>query len=149
MKNIVLLIAGCILCISITEAQNYLPDEFSDLRFSMSLEEFKTIKKNISIPESMMDFRIEVIENKPAKGIHEITYYFDAEGNQSLYELIIDYKSAAKRDQVAAQLLKTPNYNGKEWRYTDQNGTTIWAWTYMNKLIIVAVLKGTEWEGEK
>ena len=128
------------------EHQKYLPAEINKLYLGMPLEDFfkqKPYFKNIE-GNKIMSFRITYSENGVSDAMKEITYYFDAEKEFPLYEFILDYYDAAERDKVAQNLLGEPNYD-EEWMFETNQEFKIHAWKYMNKLIIVGKIKGTEW----
>lgn len=127
--------------------QQYLPVDFKNLYFGMSMDEFKKIR-GVEIARSggSMDFRVEYTESMFKNPlIKEVTYYFDAENHYPLYELIITYANADERDKVAARYLGSPN-NGDEWRFPSGEGFDIKAWKFDNKLVIIGKLLGTEWD---
>jgi hypothetical protein len=130
--------------------RRYLPAEVQDLYFGMPLDAFLQQKKHLSQTPQDMSFRIVLNEGSPPKGggLSNLVYYFDAEGDQPLYELILQYPDEVSRDAVAAKLLGSPNYQDSEWRYDSGEGYTLWAWTFNTKLVMVAILPGTEWADE-
>ncbi len=126
----------------------YLPELLRDLEFGMSPAEATAVRPQLAPLNYVNDnfgFRKEYIEDINDPSIERILLYFDAEGNQPLYEIIITYKSTAARDVDAKLLFEEPNFQGEEWRYQDQNKTEIRAWKFDQKLVIVGVLPGTEW----
>ena len=61
-----------------------------------------------------------------------------------LYEYIIDYHSAEKRDEFVAANLGKPN-NEEEWVFDSKEGFKIKAWLFENKLVVAGLIKDTEW----
>jgi len=128
------------------DSKGFLPKEMKKLYFGMSWEEFQKVKKLGMVEVStIMEFRIEYSEEPEKGNIKKITWYFDAEGDFPMYEVIIDYHEADARDQVADKLLGPPN-DGEDWYFERPESFNIKAWKFNNKLVIVAVLEGTEWE---
>ncbi len=129
------------------EHQKFLPAEVENLYLGMTLEDFLKEKPYFKDIEGnrIMSFRITYSEEGVSNKIKKITYYFDAEGEFPLYEFILEYYDAAERDRIAAQLLGEPNYND-EWLFDTEQDFKIQASTYMNKLIIVGKIEGTEWD---
>ncbi len=115
--------------------------------FDMPLEEFKTLK---SIDSSMMiddGFRSIYVENIKEGSVSDIVYYFDADKNAPLYEMIFIYNDTLVRNADAKALFGAPN-DGKEWRF-NRKPYDISAWTFKNKLIIAALIPLTEWADEE
>jgi len=76
------------------------------------------------------------------------TYSFYFTGNDDknlLYEVIIDYKDAEIRDKIAEKVLGKPNH-GTEWYFARNDKFDIKAWLYKNKLVIVGIMPGCEWD---
>lgn len=129
--------------------RRYLPQEVRDLYFGLSLATFLEQKRDLTRPEGEMDFRIVLVEDFAEAQAESMVYYFDADDHEPLYEVIAIYPDVATRNTVAAELLGEPNHEGKEWRYDSGEGYQIWAWTFQKKLVIAAILPGTEWADEE
>lgn len=150
MKQITLLLSLFFIlgaCNTSKEAEIYLPESVrTGIHFGMTLEDFKTLKGDkVKLEDDGMSFRIiysEAISNNP---IEYVIYYFDADEEKPLYEVILIYKDEADRDAAAAELLGAPNFEEKEWRIEREKKETIWAWTFKNKLIVTALIPKTEW----
>ena len=81
------------------DTKGFLPKEFKNLYFGMPFETFLEVKDLGMVEVNKgMEFRLEYSE-KPGGFIKEVVYYFDREGGGPLYELIIEYQSATKRDE--------------------------------------------------
>ena len=91
-------------------------------------------------------FRTVYLEEINKDGLNSVVYYFDNDGEMPLYEMILIYESEAKRDAVAAKLLGKPNFESKEWKIKTNKSYPLRAWAFQSKLVIVGVIKGTEWE---
>lgn len=127
------------------KSQNYLPSEFSNIKFGMDME--KVLKKrsiDTTTVDRSMEFRITYVESVNKDGIEEVAYYFDNEGSKPFYEIIIVYESEDIRDKVAQEVLGEKNYNDEEWEFAGKE-YKIRAWTYKTKLIITALIENTEW----
>ncbi|MGB1103226.1 MAG: hypothetical protein ACPG21_06315 [Crocinitomicaceae bacterium] len=126
----------------------FLPNEVDKrIEFGMSKESFLKFKKDdVSKENDGFDFRhvyIEYLKNSP---VEFLVYYFDADNNEPLYEIILNYKDEKVRDEAAKSLFGEPNHeNNTEWMLPQKNGPTIAAWTFKNKLVIVAQIAETEW----
>lgn len=126
------------------DSKGVLPEEFKNLYFGMSFDEFKEVRKLGMVEISnLIDFRIEYSETMKGD-IKAVTYYFDKEGNIPLYELIIEYNDEKTRDMVADKLFGKPN-SGDQWKIIKKSGLEIRAWKFITKLVVVAVLPNTEW----
>jgi hypothetical protein len=151
MKNLILVMSLALLCSAgfgqtKKESKGFLPKEYKKLYFGMSWEEFQKKKKTGMVEvDNIMSFRMVYTENPENSNIKEVTYYFDAEGSFPFYEIIIDYFNESIRDEAADNLFGSPN-NGEEWLFERPESFDIKAWKFNNKLVIVGVLPGTEWE---
>ena len=145
----------CMLCLAvpfIIQAQNFdpknvLPKSIAQYNFGMSLDDF-TNKNKSAIPiNGSMSFRIEYQDNAPAKDIKRIVYYFDADDNKPLYEMIIEFNDLQSLEAHCSKKLGVPN-DGKQWKRTTKNGHTFKAWRFGNTLVYALGLPATEWEKE-
>ena len=130
--------------------QSLFPPPFKQLYFGMSLESFQKVRPVKTTDESkIMSFRLSLYEQKPAADIVEAIYYFSAEKGapQFLYELIIQYATSVKARDKAISLYGQPNH-GDKWKIDSKEAFDIYIWTYENKIILAAKMKGTEWENE-
>ncbi|MEZ4773178.1 MAG: hypothetical protein R3D00_08345 [Bacteroidia bacterium] len=126
----------------------YLPAVVADLYLGMPMKAAIAAHPGMKF-DSDDDFRKSYIETFDSDGLSNITYYFDDNAEGSLYEFIIEYDNAEERDAVAAKYLGKPNYeDNTEWLYDSREGFNIHAWNYNSKLVIVGVIKGTEWSEE-
>lgn len=119
----------------------------SEVYLGMPQSEFLKLR-GISA-DALTDNTFRKIHVEPSKSddITDIIYYFDADGDKPLYEMIFIYKDENKRDADAKNLLGEPN-DGEEWKL-ERKPYDIKAWTYKNKLILVAVIPETEWAEEE
>jgi len=132
-----------------TKRSKYLPKAFSDIAFNMPMSQVANLRDLRSSDLQDEGFRISVYGPMEHPQIEGAGYYFDNEGDKPLYEVIVVYKSEELRDAAAAQLLGPPNFeNGKEWRFEQKKGYEIRAWKFKNKLIVTALIPGTEWYDE-
>ena len=127
----------------------YIPKALHDTYLGMPVSDFKKARMVMSEKDSnRMNFRIEFTETIEDNDIDRVTYYFDKDYNQPLYEYIIEYKSATKLQELVKQ--KYGNHNdGNQWIFDSGEGFMIRVWTFKNKLCIAGVIKGTEWWDEK
>ena len=92
-------------------------------------------------------FRKIYVDKATSEDITDIVYYFDADGDQPLYEMIFVYKDESTRDAEAKRLLGEPN-NGEEWKL-EREPYDVLAWKYKAKLILVSLIPDTEWADEQ
>ena len=129
----------------------YLPKIFGELKFGMSLKDATTLRTTMAPINYIRDefgFRKEYVESLDDPSIERVVYYFDAEGNQPFYEVIITYKTVEALNTDAKALFGAPNYEGTEWRFYSKEEQELQAWKFDKKLVIIAVLPGTEWSEE-
>lgn len=150
-----LLLGGSIGCRSPRAAtddhpvQRYLPAQVRDLYFGLPLAEFLQQTRTLSRAEPDNSFRTVLVEELSRGPVQTAVYYFDRDGDEPLYELILLYPDTATRNAETRALFGPPNHEGSEWRYDSGEGYPLWAWTFQQKLVIAAVLPGTEWADEK
>src|SRR6476646_9746283 len=68
-----------------------LPKSLTKFYFGMSLDNFTDKNKMAAAVNASSSIRIEYQENAPAIEIKKVTYYFDADNNKPLYEMIIEF----------------------------------------------------------
>ena len=128
------------------KANPYLPERLQNIDFKWPMQRVADIRDLRS--EDMVDeqFRVAVYQHVKQGAIEGVAYYFDGEGEKPLYELIVQYVDEPARDAAAKQLLGAPNYeNNKEWLLDTGRGYKLRAWKFKTKLVLVALLPGTEW----
>ena len=153
MKKISILIYFCCLLMPcIITAQNFnpysvVPASLSKYKFGMALDSFKIKNKNaLTATAGANDFRIESTDTKAGNDFNRVTFYFDAENNKPLYEMIIEYKDVNKLNAYCKSKLKTPNDEGDKWKWATKEGYVFKAWTFGKKLVFALVLPNTEWD---
>lgn len=133
------------------QVKRILPKSFKKLELGMSMERFAEVRKEVETDKLSRDkFRYRWEEKVKKRGaISSVVYYFgDGEG-KPLYELILYYRDLRARDQWLEKNYGVPNYkNNTEWRFATDLGFEVRAWRYEDRLIIAAMMPGTEWEGE-
>jgi hypothetical protein len=128
------------------DSKTVIPAKLSKYSFGMTLDAFKALNKNaVQSPADETAFRIELTDTKAGTEFKSVTYYFDAENNKPLYEMIIEYPTEQAMNAYITAKLKTPN-SGNEWRWITKEGPIFRAWTFGKKLILVLALPSTEWE---
>ena len=146
-------IVSCALCLMVSftiRAQNFdpknvLPKSLAQYRFGMSLDDFTGKNKTATLLDGKQSFRIEYQEIAPATDIRKVTYYFDADDNKPLYEMIIEFNSVESLNEHCSKKLGTANA-GKRWTRTTKNGHTFKAWRFGTTLVYALGLPDTEWE---
>lgn len=133
-------------------AQNFkpetvLPKSLAKYKFGMSLDDFIKKNKSATVSGAEMTFRMEYNQKDAAKDIKQVTYYFDAENNKPLYEMIIEFNDAAGLDAHCSKKLGAPNDN-EEWKWTTKEGYIFKAWRFGNSLVYALGLPSTEWGNE-
>ena len=129
------------------DPKTVVPKSLAKYNFGMGLDEFAKKNKLATSAGGTMSFRIEYTEKSTDKDIKSVIYYFDAENNQPLYEMIIDFKDKMALDAHCSKKLGAPN-DGKEWKWTTKEGHTFKAWRFSNTLVLAIGLPSTEWEKE-
>ena len=152
MKSYYSLFCLCLLLPFISPAQkfdpkNVVPKTLTQYRFGMSLDDFTKKNKSATTAEGSMSFRIEYQDKDAANDIKQVTYYFDAENNKPLYEMIIQFNNAQSLDAHCAKKLGSAN-DGKQWKWTTKEGYIFKAWRFSNTLVLALGLPSTEWEKE-
>jgi hypothetical protein len=81
-------------------------------------------------------------------GLKTATLYFDGDGDEVLYEVILEYENELARDAAVFALFGSPNTGEREWWFPTDHAFPVRVWLHEKKLVIAAVLPGTAWEGE-
>jgi hypothetical protein len=147
MKPLVLFIclAAISLSVSAQKPMTYkmlVPKSMKKYKFGMSHEAFTQKNKNLQ-NKSYFSFRYEYHIESPSREVKMLTLYFDTQGEQPLYELIIEYHDPAVRDAFIERNYGKPN-DGRQWAWKLPDGLTAKAWTFMDNLIITVLYPGTE-----
>lgn len=125
--------------------KGYFPKDMPKVHFGMSLALFALEHKNISdLSSETYTFRKVFLEEVEGAPFDQVIYYFDAEGDKPLYEVILIYPEGVNVEKVARGLYGPPN-NGEEWSWTHKKGHPVNIWVYKQKIVIAAVMPGTEW----
>jgi len=127
--------------------ETVLPKSLTKYKFGMSLDDFKKKNKLATDAQASTSFRTEYRQTKIGKDIKQVTYYFDAENNKPLYEMIIEFNDATGLDAHCSKKLGAPNDN-EEWKWTTKEGYTFKAWRFGNSLVYALGLPSTEWGNE-
>lgn len=144
---LVLLVAAAHTYAQSVDLNKIIPAVLKKYKPGMSYEDYRRISGQMDLPESIISFRQEVVINPNKNNIKEVTLYFDKDTNQPLYEYIIEFDDAPARDAYVRSSLGAPNHDG-EWKWKQDDGLVVKAWTFMNKLVIAIVYPETEWVGE-
>ena len=124
----------------------FLPTELRDIDFGWAMTRVADIQDLKSTNVQQESFRTTAYQMASMGDIEGVAYYFDDADPQPLYEVLVMYKSEEARDAAASELLGKPNYeNNTEWLLESGRGYQLRAWTFKNKLVLVALLPGTEW----
>jgi hypothetical protein len=108
------------------------------------------LKPALPAPDSLAGFRHETVEKVGKDGITDITYYFDAEGERPLYEIIIEFSSAQLRAEAAEMMFGPANHPERPdyWIAGANENIVSLIWAFDSKIAIAANLPGTEWDGD-
>ncbi len=128
-------------------AKTVLPASLNQYRFGMPLEAFTKKNKSATNLEGKMAFRIEYLDKDAGKDIKQVIYYFDAENDKPLYEMIIEFNNVQSLDAHCSKKLGKPN-DRKEWKWKTREGYIFKAWRFDNTLVLALGLPSTEWEKE-
>ena len=142
----------CVLVPFISSAQKFntktvVPKSLNQFNFGMSLDDFTKKNKSASSTEGRLEFRIEYLDKNAGDNIKQVTYYFDAENEKPLYEMIIQFNDVAALDAHCSKKLGAAN-DGKQWKWTTKEGYTFKAWRFGSTLVLALGLPSTEWEKE-
>ena len=129
--------------------KNLLPSELKKTEFNISRAKFEKSRPNARLVEDL-SFRLVYQEDINANGITSIVYYLDNEGQQPLYEIIVNYDNESTMELKANKLLGKSNYSGKdgkskEWKFDLKKEFPLHVWTFKNKIVYVYPLLNTEW----
>lgn len=136
-----------IACVNRKNEKRYLPHQVDkEVYFGMPLADFKNLKgPKVEQHDDGMPFRKVFFEAINGTLIKYLGYYFDAEDDIPLYEVIIGYNDEATVNTEATKLLGEPNYKETEWKFELKKEHDILAWVFEKKLIITALIPKTEW----
>jgi hypothetical protein len=124
----------------------YIPKLLHGTYLGMPFADFSKII--MVMPEkdsSQSDFRIVFIETIEDNDIRKVTYYFDKDNNQPLYQYIIEYNSYPKLQELIQQKYGNKN-DGSQWIFDSGEGFMISVWTFEKTLCIAGLIEGTEWD---
>jgi hypothetical protein len=130
------------------DSESYLPICVAPSYLGMSFKKFKR-KMNIKKMQksSTFSFRDVYTHYNPCPDVKEITYYIDKDGDQPLYEYIIEYEEGIDVVELAEEMYGKANYED-EWLFSRDDLFDIRIWTFQNKIVIVGVIQQTEWVDE-
>jgi len=150
-----LIMVGCSLFKTVPTERlqtSLLPDYVKNLYLGMPLEKFEEIKDiDNMIVNKDLSFRYQYEEVINDDRLESIVYYFDEKiSSQPLYEMIFIFKSDFDVKSYADEMYGPPSVEFHlpfdEWCWKSGEGFQIIAWTFENKLVIIATIKNTEWD---
>ncbi len=115
----------------------------------MSMEAFAEKRKTVEPNKlSRENFRYVWEERFSDKyPYHTAQYYFSDKEEHAFYEVILSYRDLSARDNWLSKYFGPPNSkNNTEWKLISKKGLQFRAWRYEDRLVIAALLPGTEWE---
>jgi hypothetical protein len=112
--------------------------------------EFVRQKPSLTNFDDGMVFRLEIKETVGVDGLESVTYYFDRDGDQPLYELILTFSNEALRTGVTEKMFGPANYPDKpdHWILGVQDAVVSIGWAFDASYVIAANLPYTEWYGD-
>ena len=127
--------------------------EASGLGFKMDmpLPSAMELMKGLKVAESGMDFRTECTYSFHKNGLKELTFYFDKDNHQPLYEIIIEFEDADTLEALCVQDLGPGNHPRlqEHWIMSlTPDGYAFIIWRFENKLIMASNLADTELAGD-
>lgn len=126
---------------------NYLPSELKDVQWESTAAVIgESHNLELAHERNFRTVYIEKVEDNA--DIDLVVYYFaniEGRADQPLYEVIIQYTSESRRDEVAEKLFGAPNTDDGEWTWTE-DGADYRAWTFQKKLVVVKIVPGCEWD---
>ncbi len=125
----------------------FISELLKDVTMGMPLADFQKIRP-AAVKTEGSDFRLILEEKIGKKGIKDITYYFDNEGNQPFYEIIVEYDNVANRDNAAEKLFGKMNHPLKNDHWVIYKGNADYltvGWTYESRLIWAGQIPHSEW----
>lgn len=129
------------------DAGEYLPVGLDHVDFGQPrarfLEAYPDAKRDAG---NSLDFRHVYVREDVHPNYQSVVYYFDADGEEPLYEIILNYRDVATRDRWIPSRLGPPNFRKSEWLFPTRGGYKLNVWTFGEKLIFAAILPGTEWD---
>jgi hypothetical protein len=111
------------------------------------MENIKGLKKM----DPVMDFRTECLYRVNESGLNDITFYFDKDNHEPLYEIIMDFEDADTLATFIAKDLGPSNHPRLDDHWVmsiTPEGQAYILWRFENKLIFAANLPGTELDGD-
>ena len=127
----------------------YIPKQLHETYLGMPFSDFKKARMVMAEKDSnQVDFRIAFTESLEDNEIRKVTYYFDKDKNQPLYQYIIEYNSVTKLQELIQQKYGNRN-DGNQWIFDGGEGFLIRVWTFEKTLCIAGLIKDTEWWNEK
>jgi hypothetical protein len=123
----------------------------TDTKIGSSILQMPTIFPNAEKQEPLFDFRNEYLLKVNRGGLQTVTFTYDTNDEQPLYEIIYEFESADTLLEMskgfdAPDSPRHPTEKNTWLLNVDQNNVTYLLWIYENKVIIAANLPKTEFE---
>jgi len=118
-----------------------------DMSLASAMQNIKGLKKI----ESGMDFRTECLYRVNESGLNEITFYFDKDNHEPMYEIIMDFEDADTLATFIAKDLGPSNHPRLEDHWVmsvSTEGVAYILWRFENKIIFAANIPGSELDGD-
>lgn len=123
----------------------YVPKLLHETYLGMPFSDFKKVSLVMAEKDSnKTNIRIVYTETIEDNDIRKVTYYFDKDKNQPLYEYLIEYNSATKLQEFILQKYGNRN-DGNQWIFDSGEGFLIRVWTFEKTLCIAGLIEGTKW----
>jgi hypothetical protein len=116
-------------------------------KLSMSQKDALQLSNKLKKEKNLLDFREEYILKVNEKGLKEVTFYFDKDGEKPLYELIYEFENADSVEVLLNAAFGPASHPrlAEHWilSINDQN-VAFMIWRFENKIIMAANLPDTE-----
>lgn len=148
MKRHLLVVISLFLAVSMEgqDTTSILPENLrTKVYFNMPRTTFLQAFPAVEELSQRVSFRRVYRDKQTTAPLDYVVYYFDKDGHEPLYEVILAFTDTAARNEVAQQLLGPPNYKSTEWYVARDSAFDYSAWTFQNKLVIIGRIEGTEW----
>jgi len=120
--------------------QKYFPEGISDVYLGMTYVFMNKTRASTQLAPAAWSGDTTLLafeEVHEDKDFEKVTYFFDEEGDQLLYEMAIEYPEDTNPNEVANKLYGRPNSDEGEWYFQDdENGNKLSMWVSGQHLFI-------------
>ncbi|MEM9327304.1 MAG: hypothetical protein AAGA85_16675 [Bacteroidota bacterium] len=135
------LVIGCaVVPQSAMHQQKYFPEGLSEVYLGMTYEFMNKTREATQLEPvewSADSTLLAYQEVHSDKAFDRVIYFFDAEGDQLLFEMAVEYPDGINPEEVAAKLYGGPNADEGEWYFEDEEyGDRLSMWINGQQLVI-------------